>query len=106
MRRCKLGFLPHLRHFGNFGRSSVRASCVRSRAASSAVRMGTVIEPRWLNGHLSDVTVLDASWYMPGAQRDPDADFLKARIPGMHFSVARLQHCSPFLSRHPSELHN
>ncbi len=40
------------------------------------------ITPQELNATLSDVVVLDASWHMPDAGRDGNAEFIAARIPG------------------------
>lgn len=41
----------------------------------------------WLNAHLGapGLKVLDASWHMPDAGRDPKAEFADARIPGARF---------------------
>lgn len=41
----------------------------------------------WLAEHLADpeVAILDASWYMPAAERDPRAEFLRSHIPGAMF---------------------
>ncbi len=46
-----------------------------------------LVSAEWLHEHLGDerVKVLDASWYLPGDPRDPEADFLRARIPGAVF---------------------
>ena len=33
----------------------------------------------------SDVVVLDASWYLPGDQRDPQQEYLDQHIPGARF---------------------
>ncbi|WP_213765590.1 3-mercaptopyruvate sulfurtransferase [Caballeronia sp. dw_19] len=42
------------------------------------------VSPTWLAAHLSDskVVPVDASWYMPAANRDAEADFLEAHVPG------------------------
>jgi len=41
----------------------------------------------WLAQHLRDpnVVVLDSSWYMPAANRDPRAEYLAGHIPGAQF---------------------
>ena len=46
-----------------------------------------LVEPDWLAGHLDapDLVVLDASWYLPDAGRDPYQEYLQARIPGAVF---------------------
>lgn len=42
------------------------------------------VTPTWLAGHLSDpnVVVVDGSWYLPAAARDPRAEYLAGHIPG------------------------
>ena len=53
--------------------------------------MSTLSDPlvstAWLADHLDapDVRVVDASWHMPAAQRDPAKEFLSAHIPGAVF---------------------
>lgn len=46
-----------------------------------------LVSTAWLAEHLDapDVRVVDASWHMPAAQRDPGAEFLKVHIPGAVF---------------------
>lgn len=46
-----------------------------------------LVSTQWLAEHLDapDVRVVDASWHMPAAQRDPGAEFLTAHIPGAVF---------------------
>jgi thiosulfate/3-mercaptopyruvate sulfurtransferase len=46
-----------------------------------------LVSTAWLADHLDapDVRVVDASWHMPAAQRDPGAEFLKVHIPGAVF---------------------
>ncbi|WP_449410556.1 3-mercaptopyruvate sulfurtransferase [Methylobacterium komagatae] len=43
-----------------------------------------LVTPAWLYERLSapDIIVLDASWYLPAAGRDPEAEYRAAHIPG------------------------
>jgi thiosulfate/3-mercaptopyruvate sulfurtransferase len=43
-----------------------------------------LVTPAWLFERLSapDIVILDASWYLPAAGRDPQAEYLAAHIPG------------------------
>lgn len=43
-----------------------------------------LVSPAWLFERLSapDIVVLDASWYLPAAGRDPEAEYRAAHIPG------------------------
>ena len=43
-----------------------------------------LVTPSWLYERLSapDIVVLDASWYLPAAGRDPEAEYRAAHIPG------------------------
>jgi thiosulfate/3-mercaptopyruvate sulfurtransferase len=45
------------------------------------------VTTEWLAAHLRDpnVIVLDVSWYMPAANRDPRAEYLAGHIPGAVF---------------------
>jgi len=47
----------------------------------------TLVSTQWLAAHLKDpdLRVLDASWYLPGAKRDPFAEYQRAHIPGARF---------------------
>jgi thiosulfate/3-mercaptopyruvate sulfurtransferase len=50
--------------------------------------MKDLVSTEWLAAHLNDVRVVDASWYMPGDKRDPQAEFEHAHIPGaVHFDI-------------------
>jgi len=50
--------------------------------------MTNLVSTEWLAAHLDDVRVVDASWYMPGDNRDPKAEFEIAHIPGaVHFDI-------------------
>jgi thiosulfate/3-mercaptopyruvate sulfurtransferase len=47
----------------------------------------TLVSTDWLAAHLKDpdLRVLDASWYLPQAGRDPKAEYEAAHIPGARF---------------------
>lgn len=47
----------------------------------------TLVSTAWLAQHLKDpdLRVLDASWYLPDAGRDPKAEYDAAHIPGARF---------------------
>ena len=45
----------------------------------------TTVSTDWLAAHLSDVKVIDASWYMPADKRDAKAEFEAGHIPGSVF---------------------
>ena len=47
----------------------------------------TLVSTAWLADHLTDpgLRVLDASWYLPGQNRDPRAEYTAAHIPGARF---------------------
>ncbi len=47
----------------------------------------TLVSTEWLAAHLKDpdLRVLDASWYLPTADRDPKAEFAAEHIPGARF---------------------
>lgn len=49
--------------------------------------MDPLVTTEWLTAHLADpdVRVVDASWHMPAAQRDPRVEFEAAHIPGAVF---------------------
>ncbi len=44
----------------------------------------TLVSVNWLKDHLYDtnIIVLDASYHLPTAQRDPDSEFIEQHIPG------------------------
>jgi thiosulfate/3-mercaptopyruvate sulfurtransferase len=48
---------------------------------------GAVVDTNWLAAHLDDpnVRVLDGSWHLPTAQRDPRAEFAAEHLPGAQF---------------------
>jgi thiosulfate/3-mercaptopyruvate sulfurtransferase len=47
--------------------------------------MSPLVSTEWLAAHLKDVRVVDASWYMPDAKREPAKEFLVEHIPGAVF---------------------
>lgn len=75
--------------------------------------LGDLVSVDWLAKHLGapDVRVLDASWYLPDANRDPRAEYEAEHIPGARFfdideisdSASELPHMAPpvekFISR-------
>ncbi len=65
----------------------------------------TLVSTAWLAAHLKDpdLRVIDASWYLPDAGRDPRAEYAAAHIPGARFfdideitdSRSNLPHMAP-----------
>lgn len=49
--------------------------------------MESLVSTAWLADRLSapDIVVIDASWHLPAAKRDPRAEFLARHIPGARF---------------------
>lgn len=47
----------------------------------------TLVSTDWLAAHLDDpdLRIIDASWYLPDANRDPRAEYLAAHIPNARF---------------------
>lgn len=47
----------------------------------------TLVSTEWLAQHLNapDVRIIDASWYLPDAKRDPKAEYKEGHIPGALF---------------------
>jgi thiosulfate/3-mercaptopyruvate sulfurtransferase len=47
----------------------------------------TLVSTAWLAAHLRDpdLRILDASWYLPDAGRDPKAEYRAAHVPGARF---------------------
>jgi thiosulfate/3-mercaptopyruvate sulfurtransferase len=47
----------------------------------------TLVSTEWLARHLNDpdLRVIDASWHMPDAERDPKAEYDQVHIPGARF---------------------
>ncbi len=56
-------------------------------ASPSADDPKTLVSTDWLAAHLKDpdLRILDASWYLPDAGRDPRAEYDAAHIPGARF---------------------
>lgn len=46
-----------------------------------------LVSPGWLARHLDDpeLRIIDASWYLPDAGRDAEAEYRSGHIPGAHF---------------------
>ncbi len=46
-----------------------------------------IVDTDWLANHLQapDLVIFDGSWYMPGSDRDPKAEYLESHIPGTLF---------------------
>jgi len=74
----------------------------------------TVVSTQWLADHLSapDVRILDASWYLPTDNRDPEAEYNDRHIPGARFfdideisdSRSELPHMAPPLEKFMSRM--
>ena len=47
--------------------------------------MSNLVSTEWLEAHLPEVRVVDASWYMPDEKREPAKEFETAHIPGAVF---------------------
>ncbi|MEO0962477.1 MAG: 3-mercaptopyruvate sulfurtransferase [Pseudomonadota bacterium] len=47
----------------------------------------TLVSVKWVRDHISDpnLVLLDASWHMPAAERDPQAEYANGHIPGARF---------------------
>lgn len=47
----------------------------------------SLVSTEWLSQNMSapDIRIVDASWYLPGENRDPKAEFAAAHIPGAVF---------------------
>lgn len=65
-----------------------------------------LVETDWLEAHLEapDLVVMDASWHMPGSDRDAKAEYLAEHIPGaLFFDIDDLSDASsPFPHMLPS----
>ena len=56
-------------------------------AKEDAAATSALVSTEWLARHLDapDVTIVDASWYLPEHQRDPRAEYEREHIPGSLF---------------------
>ncbi|NIX77744.1 3-mercaptopyruvate sulfurtransferase [Microvirga terricola] len=65
------------------------------------------VSTTWLQDHLNDpnVVIVDASWYLPAQNRDPDAEYLAGHIPGaVRFDLDKVKDASsPLPHMLPSE---
>jgi thiosulfate/3-mercaptopyruvate sulfurtransferase len=60
--------------------------------------MDEVVSSQWLARHLDDrdIVVVDASWFMPSAGRDAEAEFVAGHIPGaLRFDIDALSDPDP-----------
>ena len=60
-----------------------------------------LVSTSWLAQHLDspDIRVVDTTWYLPNAGRDPRADYAAAHIPGAVFSTSTTSRTRPTLIR-------
>lgn len=69
----------------------------------------TLVSTKWLAGHLKDpdLRVIDGSWYLPGAGRDPKGEYAAAHIPGARFfdidEIADLRSDLPHMAPPPEK---
>lgn len=69
----------------------------------------TLVSTQWLEDHLKDpdLRILDASWYLPGAQKDAKAEFDVEHIPGARFfdidEIADLRSDIPHMAAPPEK---
>ena len=69
----------------------------------------TLVSTDWLARHLRDpdLRVLDASWFLPGVERDPKAEYEAAHIPGARFfdinEIADLRSDLPHMAPPPEK---
>lgn len=58
-----------------------------SQTSSTADDPKTLVSTDWLGRHLKDpdLRILDASWFMPGSDRDAQAEYAAGHIPGARF---------------------
>ncbi len=73
---------------------------------------GTLVSTEWLAAHLGerDLRVVDGSWHMPQAKRDPRREFLDAHVPGAEFfdidAIADRSTSLPHMLPSPTEFSN
>lgn len=79
-RSTKLNHFSYLTPSSN--RSFIRNQHIMNHSSISNTT-SALVSPSWLCQRIASVTILDASWYMPSAKRDPYQEFLQGRIPGM-----------------------
>ncbi len=69
----------------------------------------TLVSTAWLAAHLNDpdLRILDASWYLPDAGRDPRAEYMAGHIPGARFfdidEIADLRSDLPHMAPEPEK---
>ena len=69
----------------------------------------TLVSTQWLAQHLRDpdLRILDASWYLPAAGRDAQAEYQAAHIPGARFfdidEIADLRSTLPHMAPPPEK---
>ena len=53
----------------------------------SYARPEAIVEPAWLSKHLGDpnIVIIDASFHLPTANRDPKEEYVSSHIPGAVF---------------------
>ena len=53
----------------------------------SYARPEAIVEPAWLSKHLGDpnIVIIDASFHLPTANRDPKEEYVSSHIPGAIF---------------------
>ncbi|CAO0801495.1 unnamed protein product [Mucor circinelloides] len=64
------------------------SSAIKNRVLMSPTQcrsFGSLVSPKELKSALSSVKVLDGSWHMPNANRDPYQEYLNKRIAGSQF---------------------
>ncbi|PKA56046.1 Thiosulfate/3-mercaptopyruvate sulfurtransferase 1, mitochondrial [Apostasia shenzhenica] len=85
----RLGYPSLVSPAVSFFHSSATASpsVTSSTSFHSMDRHEPVVSPDWLHSNLRepDFKVLDASWYLPGEQRNPFQEYQMAHIPGALF---------------------
>ena len=61
--------------------------CDGHRLQSGMAREDAFVAPHWLVSHLDDprVRIVDGSWYLPSAGRNPRAEYIAAHVPGAVF---------------------
>ena len=61
--------------------------------ATAQDRSRWFVSTEWLASHLAapDVVIIDASWYLPAQNRDPEAEYAEAHIPGaIRFDIDKI----------------